>query len=192
VRYEKMKFSQFELTSTYPITAEKAWDLANAYWDHQDGCKDAGAGTTWTAKIELIDTPNAEREYYRFAFQVESTSNGGGEGDECKPPYQIKMYDQILVNAFTGEVTAFTYKPNISGVTVNEAIEIAKNNCEYIDFESEENVYRVEHDVNATSPDHIYVIVIEEYLADGYSVCAIRWIDKNTGEIVFPYYLNGK
>lgn len=189
---ERIDFSQFELTSTYPITAEKAWDLANAYWDHQDGCKDAGAGTIWTVRIELIDTPNAEKDYYRAVFQVESTSNGGGEGDECKPPYQIKLYDQILVNVFTGEVTAFTYKPGIQGVTVDEAIEIAKNDCEYIDFESEENIYRVEHDVNATAPEHIYVIVIKKYVAEQHSAYAIRWVDKNTGEIVFPYYLNGK
>ena len=189
---ERMIFSWFELTNSYPITAEEAWNLANAYWDNQDGCKDAGAGTIWTVRIELIDTPNTEKEYYRAAFQVESTSNGGGEGDECKPPYQIKLYDQILVNAFTGEITASTYRSDGKGITIEEAIEIAKNDCDFIDFDSDEKEYRVEHDVNATSPDHIYVIVIQEYLADGYSVCAIRWIDKNTGGIIFPYYLNGK
>ena len=190
VRKEKMKFSQFELTNSYPITAEKAWDLTNAYWDHQDGCKDAGAGTTWTARIELIDTPNVENDYYRAAFQVESTSNGGGEGDECKPPYQIKLYDEIFVNAFTGEITASTYQSDGKVVTIDEAIEIAKNDCDFINFDSEKNEYRVEYDVNATAPDHIYVIVIQECLDDGYSTCAIRWVDKNTGEIIFPYYLN--
>lgn len=189
---ERMNFSQFELTNSYPITAEKAWDLANAYWDHQDGCKDAGAGTTWTVRIELIDTPNAEKDYYRAAFQVESTSNGGGEGDECKPPYQIKLYDQILVNAHTGEIIPSTYESECKGVTIDEAIEIAKNDCDFIDFDSEKNEYRVEYDVNATAPDHIYVIVIKKYVDDQYSVYAVRWVDKNTGEIVFPYYLNGK
>lgn len=189
---ERMIFSWFELTNSYPITAEEAWNLANAYWDNQDGCKDAGAGTIWTVRIELIDTPNAEKDYYSAAFQVESTSNGGGEGDECKPPYQIKLYDEILVNAHTGEIIPSTYESECKGVTINEAIEIAKSDCDFIDFDSEKNEYRVEYDVNATAPDHIYVIVIQECLDDGYSVCAIRWIDKNTGGIIFPYYLNGK
>ena len=189
---ERMIFSWFELTNSYPITAEEAWNLANAYWDNQDGCKDAGAGTIWTVRIELIDTPNTEKDYYRAAFQVESTSNGGGEGDECKPPYQIKLYDQILVNAFTGEITASTYRSDGKGITIEEAIEIAKNDCDFIDFDSDEKEYRVEHDVNAIAPEHIYVIVIKKYVAEQHSAYAIRWVDKNTGEIVFPYYLNGK
>ena len=94
------------------------------------------------------------------------------------------------MNAFTGEITASTYQSDGKVVTIDEAIEIAKNDCDFIDFDSEKNEYRVEYDVNATAPDHIYVIVIQECLDDGYSTCAIRWVDKNTGEIIFPYYLN--
>ena len=73
----------------------------------------------------------------RLAFQVESTSNVR-EGGECMPPYHINSYDQILVNAFTGEIIPSTYESECKGVTIDEAIEIAKNNCEYIDFDSSE------------------------------------------------------
>ena len=59
----------------------------------------------------------------------------------------------------------------------------------YIDFDSEENAYRVEHEPDATAPDHVYVIVIQEYVADHYSYSTKRWVDKNTGEIIFPYYM---
>ena len=93
IRYERMKFSQFELTSTYPITAEQAWNLANEYWGHQDGRSECGAGTVWTANIALIDTPNSDTEEYRFAFQVEWSSGGGQEGQECMPPYDVQRKD---------------------------------------------------------------------------------------------------
>jgi hypothetical protein len=115
-RYEKMKFSYLEFECSYPITAEKAWELANAYWDNRDGSIDGGAGTTWTVRITLTDTPSFENDYYRVDFQVEWSSNGGGEGDECKPPYATKLQDQILVNAFTGEIIASTYEQNDKSV----------------------------------------------------------------------------
>ena len=176
----------------YPITAEQAWDLANAYWDHQDGRTDCAAGTVFTARIVLIDTPDSDTNEYRFAFQVESTSNGGGEGDECKPPYHVNSYDQILVDAFTGKIMASTYDPNGKSVSVEEAIEIAKKDCEYIDFDKEEKEYRVEHGRNVTAPDHVYVIVIQRLVIDHYSTVTEVWVDKYTGEPIFPYYVYGK
>ncbi len=193
IRYERMKFSQFELTHFYPITAEKACNLANAYWDNQDGRTDVAAGTVFTARIVLIDTPNFETNYYRVAFHVESTSNGAGEGDECKPPHHINSHDQILVNAFTGEIIASSYEPNGKVVSVEEAMEIAKKHCS--DFDGGlygENAYCAEHAVNATAPDHVYVIVIQKYVTDQYSIFNEVWVDKNTGKIITPYYVNGK
>ena len=107
---EQIKFSQFELTCSYPITAEQAWGLANAYWDNQDGCTEGAAGTTFIAKVALTDTPNSESKYYRAAFQVESYSGGGLEGYECMPPHTIREIDQILINAFTGEITTAAHE----------------------------------------------------------------------------------
>ncbi len=192
VRYDSMKFSQFEMSCSYPITAEQAWNMANAYWDHQDGRTDAGAGTIWTSRITLIDTPNAETDTYRVAFQVEWNSGGGLEGYECMPPYHTDIHDQILVNAFTGEITAATFDPNGKGVSIEEAMEIVKNDCDHINFDHEENEYRVAQGVNATAPDHYYVIVVQKYVIDHYSVYIEKWVDKNTGEITDPYYTNGK
>ena len=192
MRKERMKFSQFELTHFYPITAEQAWNLANEYWNHQDGRTDVAAGTVYTARIVLIDTPNSETNDYRFAFHVESSSNGAGEGDECMPPYHINSYDQILVNAFTGEITASTYKPDSKVLSVEEAIEIVKNNFFDEDTHNEEDGYRFEHAVNEQAPDHIYVIVIQEVVDDHYDFYTKEWVDKYTGEIIFGYYVYGK
>ena len=102
--HEGMNFSQFELKCSYPITAEQAWNLANTYWDNQDGSADAGAGTTWITRIVLTDTPNSDFDYYRVALQEEWNSGGGQEGHECMPPYNVQLKAQIFVNAFTGEI----------------------------------------------------------------------------------------
>ena len=190
IRYERMKFSQFELTNPYPITAQQAWNLANEYWDHQDGVGECSAGTIWIAHIALIDKPNSETNDYRFVFQVEWNSGGGQEGYECMPPHDIQLKDQILVDAFTGEIRASTYAPNGKGISVEEAIEIAKNYRTYTSgyICNEENGYRVEHVPHATAPAHYYVIMIQKYD----TVTDVIWIDKYTGKAISPYYVDGK
>ncbi len=186
---ESMRFSQFEMTCSYPITAEQAWELANTYWDKQDGCGEQSAGTIWTARIVLIDTPNSETKYYRVAFQVERSSGGALEGYECMPPSDIQLHDQILVNAFTGEIITPACESGSKAISVEEAIEIVKKHDETC---NEENGYRFEHDVNAPAPDHIYVIVTQKYNNDRWSFFTRTWVDKYTGEIVFGYYMRGK
>lgn len=185
-RLEKMNFSYFEPTCSYPITADQAWNLANTYWDNQDGRSDGAVGSIFTARVELVDTPNPDAEYYRVAFLVERASNVM-EWSECIPPRKVQLEDQILVNAFTGEITASTYDPDGKGVSVEEAIEIAKNHRTYTSGETcnEENGYRVVHTPDAPAPDHIYVIVIQKNDIQTDTI----WIDKNTGEIVYPYYM---
>ncbi len=154
VHRPSVKFSQFELACSYPISAQQAWDLANAYWNDQDGCAECSAGTTWTVRIAMIDTPNSETNAYRFAFLVEWNSGGGLEGYECMPPHTVREHDQILVNASTGEIVASACDWGSACISVEQAIEIAKKDCEYIDFENEANEYLVEHDADATAPDH--------------------------------------
>ena len=180
---ESMKFSQFEPDCSYPITAEQAWNLANAYWNYQDGRKEQSAGTIWTARIALIDTPNSETNAYRFAFQVAWNAGGGMEGYECMPPFSIREHDQILVNAFTGAITASTYNPNGKVLSIEEAIEIAQNH--------EGKSYYAEHDVKEAAPDHIYVIVFYND-SNRHDFHTRVWVDKYTGEIVFGYYVLGK
>ncbi|MBQ8850578.1 MAG: hypothetical protein IJ011_09625 [Clostridia bacterium] len=191
IRYERMKFSQFELTPLYPITAEQAWNLANEYWDNQDGSTEVSAGTIWTVRIVLIDTPNSDTDHYRFAFNVEWSSNGAGVGDECRPPYSVNSHDQILVNAFTGEITASTYNTDGKVLSVDEAIEIVKNKFFDEDIHNEEDGYRFVHDVNAVAPDHIYVIVIQKVVGRQPVLYTREWIDKYSGEIISGYYLYG-
>ena len=78
----------------------------------------------------------------------------------------------------------------LNKVSRYQAITIAKNYWEHFDIE--ENGYRVEHAVNANSPDSVYVVVIKRFVIDHYSVFDEIWIDKNTGETIIPYAPDGK
>ena len=187
-----MDFSYLDLTPLYPINAEQAWNLANDYWDNQDGSRDYGVGNVWTNRIVLIDIPSSEADYYRVSLQEEHYSRAQ-EGYECMPPNFVKEKDQILINAYTGGITTpEEIAANGKCISLDEAIEIAKNNCEYIDFDKEGSNYRVELDVNMAAPDHVYNIVIQKFSDDHYFIYSRNWIDKYTGEIILPYYLYGK
>ena len=102
----RMSFSPFELTCSYPITAEQAWNLANTYWNNTD-CRSEGAlGTTIIHKVVLLDTPDSDTNYYHIALQLEYSSHAY-YGWESNSPHEIRIYKQLLVNASTGEIREY-------------------------------------------------------------------------------------
>ena len=102
----RMSFSPFELTCSYPITANQAWNLANTYWNNLD-CRSEGAlGTTIIHKVVLLDTPDSDTNYYRFAWQMECFSHFY-DGWESNSPSEIVTYKQLLVNASTGKIREY-------------------------------------------------------------------------------------
>ena len=182
-----------EMIGSYPVTKEQAWSLANEYWDGQNGSRDQGAGTVWTAKITVSDTPSQDGKYYTADFLVEWRSNVGRDDGESAEPYDVQVMDRILINAFTGEIT--TPEAEAAGgkcISVEEAIEVAKASWEYIDFDSKENEYRVELDTEAIAPEHIYVIVVWKISGGSYFYEMRRWVDKYSGKVIFEYYMFGK
>ena len=181
-----------EMIGSYPVTAEQAWSLANEYWDGQNGSRDRGAGTVWTAKITVSDTPSQDGKYYRADFLVEWRSNVGRDDGESTEPYYVQMKDRILINAFTGEITTPACEAGNKCISVEEAIEIVENHCKDADLDNGKNAYRGELDVSEPAPDHIYVIVIQKIVDNYYAYDTEYWIDKYTGEIVTPYYMYGK
>ena len=181
-----------ELTNSYPVTKDQAWSLANTYWDCQDGSKDYGAGTIWSAKIVVSDTPSSDDKYYKVDFLIEWISNGGSDGDDGTTPYAVHAMDRILINAFTGEITTPACEAGNKCISVEEAIEIAKNYCKNMDSCNDETLYRGELDVKVSAPDHIYVILVQKFVDNHYAYDTRNWVDKYTGEIVTPYYMYGK
>ena len=195
MRKKSISFSHFELTHSYPISAQQAWDLANEYWDNQDSRAEQSAGTIWTARIVLNDTPSSSTKYYTVTFQINWSSGGAKEGYECMPPYDISLKDQILVNAFTGEITTPAKESGSECISVEEAIEIAKMHQAYGDGDRyDESKYRFEHAIESSAPEHVHTILIKKYDTDSgeYYVTSRIWVDKYTGKTVEPYYMNGK
>jgi hypothetical protein len=101
-----MSFSPFELTCSYPITANQAWNIANTYWNDADCRVEGAAGTTIISKVVLLDTPNSDTNYYRIALQLEYSSHGY-DGWESNSPHKIRIYKQLLVNASTGKIREY-------------------------------------------------------------------------------------
>lgn len=112
-RKTSMTFTPFEPTCSYPITAEQAWNLANAYWNNADGSNEGAVGTLVVYKVVLLDTPNSDTNDYRIALQAEFFSNHDIRKD-YNPPKEIRLYEQLLVNAFTGEVREYV-EPEVDG-----------------------------------------------------------------------------
>ena len=102
----RMSFSPFELTCSYPITANQAWNLANTYWNDADCREEGAAGTTIISKVVLLDTPNSDTNYYRIALQLEYSSHVY-DGWESNSPHEIRIYKQLLVNASTGKIREY-------------------------------------------------------------------------------------
>ena len=90
-------------------------------------------------------------------------------------------------------------KEKLSINQVEKMTGVSKRNIRFYETEglllpkrNEENGYRVEHAVNANSPDSVYVVVIKRFVIDHYSVFDEIWIDKNTGETIIPCAPDGK
>lgn len=108
----RMSFSPFELTCSYPITAEQAWNLANTYWNNADGHTDCAAGTTRVRKVALLSKPSNNSTYYHIGLQLESCSHIY-DGWESLPP-KIETYKEVYINAFTGKCCEYV-KPEVEG-----------------------------------------------------------------------------
>jgi hypothetical protein len=122
---------------------------------------------------------------------VEWNAGGALQGYECMPPSTVQEKDQILVNAYTGEITTPAGKSVSQVISIEEAIEIVKK-YEHIDSVEEERGYRVTLDANEPAPDHFYVITVHKIVGQNAVFQTRQWVDKYTGEIVFEYYLYGK
>ena len=97
----RMSFSPFELTCSYPITAEQAWNLANTYWNNVDGLREGAAGTTIVHKVALLSKPSNDSTYYHIGWQLESCSHFYDGWESLLP--KIETYKEVYINAFTGE-----------------------------------------------------------------------------------------
>ena len=97
-------FSPLDISCEYPISSEKAYELASNYWEFKSGMSEGAAGTLIVNKIVILEKPNSDTLSYRICWQMEGYRNHVPDSAYSLSPKSIIPYKQLLVNAFTGEV----------------------------------------------------------------------------------------
>ena len=100
-RRDFAQFSPFELSSSYPVTAEQAWKIADSYWGNPDGKYDCAMGTTYYYKVTVTEMPNGNGGYYLVTFN-EHIYHHQIDGWEARHS-KAHCIKQVTVNARTGE-----------------------------------------------------------------------------------------
>ena len=80
---------------------EDAYEIVSNHWRMQDGDSEGACGTTLVSRIVILEKPNVDTMSYRICFQVEAYGHAN-HGWESQIP-TITIYDELLVNAITGE-----------------------------------------------------------------------------------------
>lgn len=96
-------FSPLDISCEYPISSEKAYELASNYWEFESGMSEGAAGTIIVNKIVILEKPNSDTQSYRISWQMEGYSNHAPGTWYSLPPKSVISHKELLVNAITGE-----------------------------------------------------------------------------------------
>ena len=55
-------FSPLDISCEYPISSEKAYELASGFWGFKSGTEDGAAGTLYVLKIVILEKPNSDTQ----------------------------------------------------------------------------------------------------------------------------------
>ena len=97
-------FSPLDISCEYPISSEKAYELASNYWEIESGMSEGAAGTLIVHKIVISEKPNSDRPSYHIYWQTEGYRNHVPDSSYSLSPKFVVSYKELFVNAFTGEV----------------------------------------------------------------------------------------
>ena len=95
-------FSPLDLSCNYPISSEKACELASKYWGVESGMSEGAAGTYYVSKIVILKKPNPASKYYRIGWQAEGYSTHVIDGYYAQPPRSVRIYGELYIDAVTG------------------------------------------------------------------------------------------
>ena len=100
---ESMMFTPLDLSCEYPISSEKAYELASKYWEVQSGMTDGAVGTLYLYRVVILEKPNGDIPVYRVGLQVEQYHNHVPDSWYSLPTYSVRIYEELFVDAITGE-----------------------------------------------------------------------------------------
>ncbi len=106
-------FSPLDISCECPISSEKAYEIASNYWGFESGRSEGAAGTTIIHRIVILEKPNSDTLSYRICWQMERYSHIY-DGWECLPLHDVEIYNELFVDAITGESQEYI-KPEFDG-----------------------------------------------------------------------------
>ncbi len=96
-------FSPFDISCEYPISSEKACELASDHWQLESGTSEGAAGTLIVHRIVILEKPTDDTQSYRIGWQAEEYRNHVPDAWYCLPPRNVISYKELLIDAITGE-----------------------------------------------------------------------------------------
>ena len=96
-------FSPLDISCEYPISSEKAYELASNYWGIESGMSEGAAGTRIVHRIVILEKPNIDTPSYRICWQMAGYHNHVPDSPYSLPPYSVTPREELIVDAITGE-----------------------------------------------------------------------------------------
>ncbi len=96
-------FSPLDISCEYPISSEKACEIASGVWGIESGMSEGAAGTRILHKIVILEKPNSDTQGYRISWQWEGYRNHVPDSPYSLPPESVVAYKELFVDAITGE-----------------------------------------------------------------------------------------
>ncbi len=95
-------FSPLDISCEYPISSEKACELASNYWRIENGMSEGATGTTILYRIVVLEKPNGDTPSYHIRCQMEGYRNHIPDSWYSLPPKNVIAYKELLIDAMTG------------------------------------------------------------------------------------------
>ena len=96
-------FSPLDISCKYPISSEKACELAANYWGIKNGTEDGAAGTVYLCTIIILEKPNNDTLSYHIGWHAAGYTTHVIDDLFCQPPSSERIYEELVVDAITGE-----------------------------------------------------------------------------------------
>jgi len=101
-------FSPLDISCEYPISSEKACEIASNYWGIESGMSEGATGTRILHKIVILEKPNSDTQGYRISWQWEGYRNHVPDPPYSLPPENVIIHKELFVDAITGECREYT------------------------------------------------------------------------------------
>jgi hypothetical protein len=102
-------FSSLDISCEYPISSEKACELASKYWGFENGMVEGAAGTTIVNRIVIVEKPNSDTLGYHICWQMEGYTNHVIDNWYSQPARDVRTHKELFVDAITGECREYIY-----------------------------------------------------------------------------------